>query len=328
MNYRRLGATGLRVSEISYGTWLTVSRTVDERMTRAIVTKGRDLGVNFFDTSDVYNRGGAERLLGAALKDLPRHELVVATKCFVPMGDDPNDRGLSRKHIMEACNASLTRLGMTYVDLYQCHRYDEHTPLEETCRAMDDLVHQGKILYWGVSQWSARQIVEAVRFCGANNLYAPVSNQPVYNLMNRSVEIEVMRTCADHGLGLIVYSPLAQGVLTGKYSKGTVPENSRASDPWTKQFLERRLEPKWTDRVDALRPIADAKGISLAQLSLAWVLRRSELSSAIVGASSPEQLSESIGAGGVTLSDDELKAIDEAMPTFPVDQYTGNRISV
>jgi voltage-dependent potassium channel beta subunit len=328
MNYRRLGATGLRVSEISYGTWLTVSRTVDERLTREIVAAARERGINFFDTADVYNRGGAERLLGAALKGVPRHELVVATKCYFPVGEDPNNRGLSRKHIMEACHASLGRLSMDYVDLYQCHRYDDTTPLEETCRAMDDLIHQGKVLYWGVSQWSAPQIVEAVAFCRANGLYAPISNQPVYNMMNRSLEIEVMRACSEHGLGIVVYSPLAQGILTGKYTKGAVPGGSRGGDEFARQFMERRLAPEWIDRVDALRPIAESKHVTLTQLALAWVLRRSEITSAIVGASTVEQLVQNIAAVGVELSQDESNAIDVVMPTYPVDQYTGTKIVI
>ena len=327
MKYRSLGNSGLKISEIGYGSWLTVSRTVDLDQTGTIVRAAHDAGVNFFDTADVYNRGGAEELMGQAIAGLPRHEIVLATKCFFPMGDDPNNRGLSRKHVMEAAHASLKRLRTDYIDLYQCHRYDESTPLEETCRAMHDLIVQGKVLYWGVSQWNAPQIAAAVEFCRAHNLYAPVSNQPIYNLINRSLEIDVLATCRTYGLGLVVYSPLAQGVLTGKYSKGARPEGSRATDEFAVQFMGKRLTEEWLARVDALRPIAEKNTLSLAQLSLAWCLRRSELSSAIIGATRVDQLKDNIGASGVVLSESDLAAIDIAMPTWPVDQYTGNRIS-
>lgn len=326
MHYRILGSSGLKISEIGYGSWLTVSRSVDLNTTALLVGKARSLGINFFDTSDVYNRGGAEELFGRTLAEFPRHEIVLATKCFFPMGDDVNNRGLSRKHVFEACHESLKRLRTEYIDLYQCHRYDEETPLDETCRAMHDLIKQGKVLYWGVSQWTAPQIVSAVEYCRAHNLHRPISNQPIYNLINRSLEVDVMRVCAMHGLGNVVYSPLAQGILTGKYSKGVRPEGSRAADKTSSQFMEKRMSLDWLDRVDALKPIAVAKNISLAQLSLAWCLRRKEISSVIVGATRKEQLEDNCSAVGVVFSDDELAAIDTVMQTWPVDQYTGIRL--
>lgn len=326
MKYRSLGTSGLKISEVSYGSWLTVSRTVDLPQTDTLVHAAHAAGINFFDTSDVYNRGGAEELLGKALADLPRHELAIATKCFFPMSEDINDRGLSRKHVFESCHKSLKRLQIDYIDLYQCHRYDGSTPLEETCRAMNDLVAQGKILYWGVSQWSAAQIAAAVEFCRAHDLYAPISNQPIYNIINRSLEIDVMATCRQYGMGIVVFSPLAQGILTGKYSKGARPEGSRATDTFAVQFMEKRLNDATLAQVDALRPIAARKNLSLAQLSLAWCLRKREVTSTIIGATKPEQLQDNIGASGVELSEQDVADIDAAIPTWPVDQYTGLRI--
>ena len=325
MIYRSLGNTGLKISEIGYGSWLTVSRTVDLATTETLVRKAHESGINFFDTADVYNKGAAEEMLGRALSSISRHEIVLATKCFFPMSDDVNNRGLSRKHIIEACHASLNRLQVDYIDLYQCHRADESTPVAETCRAMHDLITQGKVLYWGVSEWSAAQIVSAVEYCLAHNLHPPVSNQPIYNLINRNLEISVMSVCKQYGLGIVVFSPLAQGVLTGKYSKGSRPAGSRATDEFALQFMEKRLTDEWLDRVDALKPIAARRGITLAQLSLAWILRRNEISCAIIGATRPEQLLDNCGASGVELTPQELEEIDTAMPTWPVDQYTGAR---
>ncbi|HZV11834.1 MAG TPA: aldo/keto reductase family protein [Candidatus Kapabacteria bacterium] len=327
MQYRRLGKTGIAISEIGYGSWLTVSRTVDAEHTKTLIGTALDLGINFFDTADVYNNGGAEETLGAALQAYRRSKFVLATKCFFPMSNDVNDRGLSRKHIFESCHASLKRLKTDYIDLYQCHRYDDATPLEETCRAMHDLVTQGKIIYWGVSQWSAAQIAEAVLFCREHNMHGPVSNQPIYNIINRSLEVDVMAICAKYGLGIVVFSPLAQGILTGKYSGGTKPAGSRASDEVSLNYMSQKyMTPEWLARVDALKPIAQKNSLTMAQLVLAWCLRRREITCTIIGATKPEQLIDNIGASGKMLSSEDLAAIDGIISTFPVDQYTGRRL--
>ncbi|HET7152596.1 MAG TPA: aldo/keto reductase family protein [Candidatus Kapabacteria bacterium] len=328
MQYRRLGRTGIVISEIGFGSWLTVSRSVDAEKTKALVAAAWDLGINFYDTADVYNTGGAEEMLGSALQAYPRSKFVLATKCFFPMSNDVNDRGLSRKHIFESVHASLKRLKTDYIDLYQCHRYDDATPLAETCHAMHDLVTQGKILYWGVSQWSAVQITEATGYCRVNGLHGPVSNQPIYNMINRSLEAEVMGVCDKRGLGIVVYSPLAQGILTGKYSGGAKPAGSRASDEVSLNYMSQKyMTPEWLARVDALKPIAEKNGLSMAQLALAWCLRRREITCTIIGATKIEQLKDNAGASGKRLSAEDLAKIDEIIATYPVDQYTGRRLS-
>ncbi len=327
MQYRRLGRSGIKISEIGFGSWLTAGGSVDAAATERLTARARELGINFFDTADVYSGGRAEEVLAAALKGAPRRELVVATKCFFPITGGVNDQGLSRKHIFESCHGSLRRLGMEYVDLYQCHRYDDHTPLEETCRAMHDLITQGKILYWGVSQWSAVNIVEAMAICKANNFNAPVSNQPIYNMINRSLEIDVMRVCARYGLGLVVFSPLAQGILTGKYSGGAKPAGSRATDPRAANYMSQKyMTGAWLARVDALKPVAEKNSMTMAQLALAWCLRRNELTATINGFTRPEQLEDNAAASGKTIPAEDLAAIDAILGTMPVDQYTGRII--
>src|SRR3954469_8242153 len=217
MNYRHLGASGLRVSEIALGSWLTYGGTVEDDSAVACIHRAFEQGVNFFDTANVYRRGEAEKVVGRARAGIDRDDYVLATKVYFPMGEGPNDRGLSRKHIMEQCNASLRRLGTDYIDLYQCHRYDTETPLEETLRALDDLVSQGKVLYVGVSEWSATQISDAVYMAREYNLDRIVSNQPIYNMLTRYIERDVIPLCEREGIGQVVFSPLAQGILTGKY---------------------------------------------------------------------------------------------------------------
>jgi Predicted oxidoreductases (related to aryl-alcohol dehydrogenases) len=315
VKYRKLGKYGVKVSEVSLGSWLTYGGATEEETARACIAKAYDLGINFFDTANGYARGKAEEVVGAALKPYPREKLFVATKVFFPMGDGPNDHGLSRKHIMEQCHASLRRLGMDYIDLYQCHRYDTETPLEETLMALDDLVRQGKILYYGVSQWSAGQIAHAVDLARGRGLHPPVSNQPIYNALERHLEKEVMPLCGREGIGLVVYSPLAQGLLTGKYKPGQpLPEGSRAADPNQNMFLNKgELDQKVLERVQKLAGIAEELGITMSQLALAWCLRRPEVSSVIIGASKPSQVEDNAGASGVTLSPDTLAAIDAAL---------------
>ncbi|MEI6431903.1 MAG: aldo/keto reductase family protein, partial [bacterium] len=267
-----------------------------------------DLGINFFDTANAYARGKSEESVCQALASYRRDSYVLATKVYFPMGDGPNDKGLSRKHLFEQCNASLKRLGTDYIDLYQAHRYDSDTPLEETLTAFHDLTQQGKILYYGVSEWSSAQLSEAHEITRERNLHEIASNQPVYNALNRYIEKDVMATCARFGIGLVVYSPLAQGLLTGKYKPGQpLPEDSRAADPGQNMFLNQgNLDQTVLEKVQKLIPIAERNGISLSQLSLAWCLRRPEVSSVIIGASRPSQVEDNAGAAGIVLAESDL----------------------
>ncbi len=319
MQYRKLGKYGIKVSEIALGSWLTYGSAYGQERTIECIKKAYDLGINYFDTADVYGAGqtypgAAEEVLGDILKDFPRSSYVLATKAFWPVGDGPNDRGLSRKHIIEQCNASLKRLNTDYVDIFYCHRYDPETPIEETLMALDDLVRQGKVLYVGVSEWSAVQIAEGVHTTDRLNLNPIAVNQPVYNMFNRYIEDEVMSTCHKNGIGLAVFSPLAQGVLTGKYRKDeAVPSDSRAADKDTKHHIERYLTDDNLDRVEKLKPIADDLGISLSQLALAWILQKEEISSVIIGATKPEQVEENCRASGIELTDDVMKTIEDIL---------------
>jgi voltage-dependent potassium channel beta subunit len=314
MEYRKLGRAGLKVSEISLGSWLTYGGSVDTNAARECVLKAYELGINFFDTSDAYYRGEAERVLGEVLQDLPRSSYVLATKVFFPVGNGPNDRGLSRKHIMEECHASLKRLGIEYIDLYQCHRYDPETPLDETLRALDDLVSQGKILYAGVSEWSAEQLTAASQVAHQYNLHPLISNQPQYNMLWRRIENEVIPVSEREGLGQVVFSPLAQGVLTGKYQPGQpLPAGSRATDPRSNHFMPQLLQAQTLQAVENLRPIARRLNLTLSQLALAWVLQQPNVASAITGATRPEQVVENAGASGVVLSGEVLDEIETAL---------------
>lgn len=318
MKYRRLGASGLVVSEVCLGSWLTYGGATDNEVANRCIATAYDLGINFFDTANVYARGRSEEVVGAALKQFPRDSYVVATKVYFPTTDGPmpNSRGLSRKHIMEQCEASLRRLGLEYIDLYQCHRYDAETPLEETLRALDDLISQGKVLYTGFSQWSGHQVSDAVKMQEKLNLDRFVSSQPYYNMLGRSIERDVIPACDREGIGQIVFSPLAQGVLTGKYRPGQPPPaGSRAADPEQNMFMNGgKLDDAVLEKVERLRPIAEQEGLSVAQLALAWCLRLKSVSSVIIGASRPEQVRENAAAAGVQLSAEALRKIDELFP--------------
>jgi voltage-dependent potassium channel beta subunit len=314
MQYRSLGTSGLRVSEVSLGSWLTYGATVDVGGATKVVAAALELGINLFDTADVYAGGAAESALREALRGAARHQVVVATKAFFPMSNDPNDRGLSRKHLFESVDASLRRLGIEYVDLHQCHRFDESTPLAETVRAYDDLIRAGKVLYWGVSEWSHAQIAEAVRIADATGAARPISSQPQYSILRRGIEKQVLRTCEERGIGQIVWSPLAQGVLTGKYATGTRPEGTRAAHPFQSRFMEAFLTDAMLGRVEQLRPIAAELGLTMGQLAIAWCLREKNLASAIVGATRPEQIQENAKASGVTLPPEALAKIDALFP--------------
>jgi len=316
MEYRRLGSSGLKVSEVCLGSWLTYGGAVDDRTAEECVDKAFEVGINFFDTANVYAGGKAEEVWGRIFRKYDRDDYVIATKVYFPMGDGTNDRGLSRKHIREQCDRSLKRLGLDYIDLYQCHRYDNETPLEETLRALDDLVSAGKVLYVGFSEWPVSRIAEAVYIQKQLGLDPFVSSQPYYNILGRGIEKEVMPTCWRHGIGQIVFSPLAQGVLTGKYQPGQPPPpGTRAADPRQNMFLNRgQLDDEMLRKVQQLRPLAEREGLTMAQLALAWILRREEVSSVIIGATRPEQIEENAAASGKKLSPETLEEIDRVFP--------------
>ena len=310
MEYRNLGKQGVRVSEICLGSWLTYGNATEESTARNCIERAYDLGINFFDTANVYARGAAEKVVGEVLRQYPRDSYVLATKVYFPMGDRPNDRGLSRKHILEQCDASLKRLGVDYIDLYQAHRYDTSVPLSETLMAFDHLVRQGKILYYGVSEWSAGQIAHAADLTRMAGLYPIASNQPEYSILERKIEPEIMPLCQREGIGIINFSPLAQGILTGKYKPGEpLPPGSRASDSRQNAFMQ--LDDQQLTKVQKLIPLAEAEGLNLNQLALAWCLRNSALSSVIIGATQPAQIEDNIGATGKKLAAETVEAIDK-----------------
>lgn len=311
MQYRKLGGTGLKVSEISLGSWLTYGGYVERENAENSIKTAYELGINFFDTANVYEKGAAEELVGKVLKAYPRESYVLATKVFWPMGDGPNDRGLSRKHVMEQAHASLKRLDHDYVDIYYCHRHDLETPLYETLRAMDDLVRQGKVLYIGVSEWQASQIAEALGTADRYLLDRIVVNQPVYNMFNRYIEKEIIPLSERSGIGQVVFSPLAQGLLTGKYTSATaVPEDSRAAKL---QWVKNGITEEKLAKVRQLEEVAEELDISVGNLALAWILRQSNVASALVGASRPEQVVENAKASGVVLEADVLERIEEIL---------------
>ncbi|MEE8464019.1 MAG: aldo/keto reductase family protein [Gammaproteobacteria bacterium] len=309
MRYRKLGNSDLEVSEIALGSWLTYGVGVESERANNCLAAAFDCGINFIDTANVYGKGAAETFLGAALAGRSRDSYVLATKLYFPMTD--TDSGLSAAQVHKQIDDSLQRLRTDYVDLYQCHRYDPDTPLEETMQALEKVVEAGKARYIGFSEWTAPQIQAAMDIGGAASF---VSSQPQYSMIWRDPETEVIPLCTDNGIGQIVWSPLGQGVLTGKYKPGSeIPADSRAANPSMNQFMDRLLEHSVLAAVDNLRPIADQLGISLSQLALAWVLREPNVSSAIVGASRPEQVEENAAASGIRLDDETLTAIDEAL---------------
>lgn len=311
MKYRRLGKTGLKVSEISLGSWLTYGGYVEKENAIQSIHKAYDLGINFFDTANVYERGEAEKVVGEVLRQYPRESYVLATKVFWPMGEGPNDRGLSRKHVTEQCHASLHRLGTDYVDIYYCHRYDPETPVEETLRAIDDLISQGKILYAGVSEWTAVQMAEALSVADKYLLDRIVVNQPIYNMFNRYIEKDIIPLGEDKGIGQVVFSPLAQGLLSGKYtSLSDIPADSRAAK---KENMRDRLTEEAIGKVIKLGEVAKEADLTVAQLALAWILRQSNVSSALIGASRPQQVEENAAASGVVLAPEHLTQIEDIL---------------
>ncbi|MER6767820.1 MULTISPECIES: aldo/keto reductase family protein [Amycolatopsis] len=315
MEFRRLGRSGLNISEISYGNWLTHGSQVEEDQAQACIKAALDAGITTFDTADVYANTAAESVLGRGLKGQRRESLEIFTKVFWPTGPKgPNDKGLSRKHVIESANASLQRLGTDYVDLYQAHRFDRTVPLEETMQAFADLVRQGKALYIGVSEWNAEQISRGAAL--ARELKIPfVSNQPQYSMLWRVIESQVVPASEREGLSQIVWSPVAQGVLTGKYKVGQpLPAGSRATDEnGGANMVKRFLDEKTLTAVAKLEPLAADAGLSMAQLAVAWVLQNPNVASAIIGASRPEQVYDNVKAAGVKLEPELLTAIDEAL---------------
>jgi aryl-alcohol dehydrogenase-like predicted oxidoreductase len=313
MEFRHLGRSGLMISEIAYGNWITHGSQVEAETAHACVRAALDAGITTFDTADVYAGTKAESVLGDALVGERREGLEIFTKVYWPTGPGRNDRGLSRKHVFESIEGSLRRLRTDYVDLYQAHRYDHSTPLEETMLAFADVVRQGKALYIGVSEWRAEEIRAAAGL--AKELHVPlISSQPQYNMLWRVIEAEVVPTCEELGLGQIVWSPIAQGVLTGKYKPGQpVPAGSRATDERGGGFIKRMLDDGLLARVEQLAPLAEEAGLTLAQLAVAWTLQNPNVSAAIIGASRPEQVAENVKAAGVKLEDGLLKRIDEIL---------------
>ena len=319
MEYRRLGSTGMYVSEISYGNWITHGSQVEQQSAIACVKTALDVGITTFDTADVYAQTKAESVLGKALTGVRRESYELFTKVYWPTGPGKNDRGLSRKHIMESCNASLKRLKTDHIDLYQAHRFDYETPLAETLSAFDDLIRQGKGNYIGTSEWRASEIEEALKIQDVRGYNRFISNQPQYSMLWRVIEKEVVPLSEREGIGQIVWSPIAQGVLTGKYRAGKkAPVGSRATDKKSgAEMISRWIRDEVLNAVENLRPVAADAGLTMAQLAVAWVLQNPNVSSAIIGATKPAQVKENVKASGVKLSAETMRAIDKALGKLP-----------
>jgi len=318
MHYRRLGRTGLKVSEISLGAWITFGGQLGEEAAIELIHAAYDQGINYLDNADMYANGMAEEYMGRAIKDLPREALVLSSKVFWPTMPGPNGRGLSRKHMTESLHASLRRVRTDYLDLYFCHRYAPDTPIEEVVWTMNQLIMQGKILYWGTSEWESWQVTEAISQARQMNLIPPVVEQPQYNLFHRRrVEVELAPLCREFGLGLTTFSPLYYGILSGKYNEG-IPEGSRASLP-DMGWIRDRLTPERLSIARQITRLAQSLGLTTAQLAIAWILRRKEVSSVITGATSLEQLDENIAASEYIdrLTDNTLEQIEQIAGNLP-----------
>lgn len=305
MEYRKMGATGLKLSEISFGAWVTFGDQIDQEKATALIHQAYDAGVNFFDNADIYANGGAERVMGEAIRDLPRQGLVLSSKVYWRTMPGPTGEGLSRKHIMESCHASLKRMGTEYLDLYFCHRYDDETPLEEVVRAMSDLIQQGKIHYWGTSEWRASQIARAHALARQWGLYPPMVEQPQYNMFARhKVEEELVPAAEDLGFGMVTWSPLRFGVLSGKYNQGLPEEETRLTRD--EEWKERELTEERLDKVRRLTEIAEEQGVTMAQLAIGWLLRLPQVTAVITGATKASHLRDNLKAPEVLdrLSDD------------------------
>jgi voltage-dependent potassium channel beta subunit len=303
-----MGRTGLRLSEMGIGGWLTLGKSVDEEGSQEIVKTALEMGVNFIDTADMYADGDSERVVGEIIEEFERRKLVVSTKVYYPMSDDPNDRGLSRKHVMESIDNSLERLGTDYIDIYYCHRWDEHTPLLETMRAMTDLIQQGKLHYWGTSMWTTQQLQQAHKLADQYELHPPLVEQPRYNLVDRSIEDGVMPTAYQLGMGITNFSPLAGGLLTGKYNDG-IPSGSRAEK--FPEWLQEDLTEENIERTRKLTELAENKGVKPNQLALAWILTKDEITSVITGASKVKHVRQNLKAAEIEVSEHLESQIDE-----------------
>ena len=316
MEYRKLGKWGARVSCLGFGSYLTIGFTCDEKTSRDLVRKAYESGINYFDTANAYARGDSERVLGKCLAEFPRSDLFVLTKVWAPMGDGPNDRGLSAKHIREQCDASLDRLGMDYVDVYMCHRPDPSTRLEETVRAMEDLARAGKILYWGVSEWPAPMMVEANAIAKELGARPMAASQPRYNLLYRYPELLLYPTTLNQGIGNVIFSPLAHGMLTGKYIPGQdAPEGTRAADERQNTVIKQMY---WTEenktKAGRLVEMAGELGVSAAELAIAWCISNPNVASVILGASSVAQLEQDLKAGDLRIPGRVIHELDELFP--------------
>lgn len=322
MRYRSLGHSGLQLSIVGLGSWLTYGGNVGADTARACVREAWERGINFIDTANVYARGAAEEVLGPIIKELPRDRLVLATKMYFPMGEGPNERGLSRKHIRDQIHHLLRRLQVEYVDLYQCHRYDVTTPLEETCEMMNDLVRAGKILYWGVSEWNADQIAAAVNLCRSRGWAVPVSNQPQYSALWRRIEARVLPACEQYGLGNVVWSPLAMGILTGKYTSASHPPAGTRAAGQNADMMEDYFTQPVLDAVQQLRPLAERANCTMSQLALAWCLRQPAVTSVIVGATKIEHVKDNAAAGDLDVDPSVFAEMDRILePVAPHEPY-------
>ena len=319
MEYRRLGSSGMYVSEIAYGNWITHGSQVEEAAAIKCVRTALDVGITTLDTADVYAGTRAEKVLGKALKGVRRESYELFTKVYWPTGTGKNDRGLSRKHIMESVHASLKRLNTDHIDLYQAHRFDVETPIEETLRAFEDLIRQGKVHYIGFSEWNAEQISQALRFQKENNFNRFVSSQPQYSMLWRVIDSKVVPLCEKEGIGQIVWSPIAQGVLTGKYLPGKkAPVGSRAGDKkGGANMISRWMREEVLTAVQNLKPIADSLDLTMSQLALAWALANTNVSAVIMGATKPAQVKENVKASGVKLSKEVMTQIDRVLGSLP-----------
>ena len=313
MKYRNVGRSGLKVSEISLGSWLTYGKSVDDDIAINPIRCAYELGINSFDSANGYERGAGERVMAEALRPFPRESYAVTTKAYWPMGDGPNDKGLSRKHVFEQLHGSLKRMQLDYVDIFYCHRYDPETPVEETLRTIDDMIRQGKVLYAGVSMWTAAQIEEAVAIADRYLLDRIIVNQPAYNMLDRTIEAEIIPVSEKYGIGQIVFSPLAQGLLTGKYRGGNIPAGSRGANPEINRWIQEMIDSGQVAKADALQDLAEELGISLVEMALAWILRQPNVASALVGATRPEQIEANVKAVEVELSEDTLAKIEEIL---------------
>lgn len=318
MHYRRLGRSGLKLSEIALGAWVTFGDQISEKTASQLIHTAYDEGINFFDNADVYANGQAETVMGTAIRDLPREALVISSKVFSQTMPGPNGRGLSRKHITESVNASLKRLGTDYLDLHFCHRYDPDTPIEEVVYTMDTLIRQGKILYWGTSEWRGYQIATAIKIADQHHMAPPVMEQPQYNMFHRyRVETDLAPVCKEFGIGLTTFSPLYYGILTGKYNEG-IPKGTRAEiDGYG--WIRERITPERITIVDMLTSLARSLDLTTAQLAIAWLLRRKEIGSVITGATHIKQLKENIAAGEAAdkLTNEILEKIEKILGNYP-----------